>query len=199
MPTWSDLYYLRKHRVHYDLPPLEKGIKVFVHFVPKFPKNEFDGGIEMYVKVLDIIGEYVVARTEQKIDHIRRKEILTFHRSHIYQVTGDWDYSRKYQYVKVSKGVFYKKNPIDVIYHLMDEPPLSYGMIVKSKQDEIHSPFDDDEYIKLSIDKVIELYPETEPCLRDKWGHFEKIGGVFLELDTFERKDDEDEWQYHNR
>lgn len=197
MPTWSDLYYLERPSCSFDLPPLMEGLMVEIRLEPKRPKHDFVGGIETYVQVLEVIGDYILAKNRKKINHFRNNELLTFHKSYIFGVSGDWEYSKKYQYVKVSKGVYYHKHEIDHVYYMLDEPPFSYGMFLSSSMDNLDNAFDEDEYIRLSIEEAINLDPDIEPCLRLKGRSYKKIGGIFLEVDSYERNDDQDEWQYH--
>ena len=197
MPTWSDKYYLKKPRECFIYPPIIKGIKARVTFEHKFPKHEYMSGISAYVDIIDVIGDYCLAKTRQKMNHIRKNELLTFHYSYIERLWADWEYSRQYLHVKVSHGVFYKKLELEHIVSIQDEPPMSYGMVLTNTTD-FDIPFEEREYVALSIDQVLKQYPIVEEPLREGGGTYRKIGGIFLEVDTFERDDDKDEWQYHD-
>jgi hypothetical protein len=198
MLIWSDLYYLVKSRHGQSIPPIEKGIEVCITLKYRFQKdiiNSFE--TTFFVKVTDVIGDEIVAKTTKKIDHLKQNEILIFDKSFIESVYGGWEYACMYQSVRVSKGVYYNKNTItDIRGWSVMAGPLETGITVYSAFDD-NGDYDPDDWVKLSIPKLLSFVPHIEEVLK-KGTSDSLIGDLYLPIDTIERDDNEDEWQYHN-
>jgi hypothetical protein len=198
MPTWSDLYHLIKPRHGQSIPPIEKGMEVCITLQYKFQKDIINSyEITFFVKVTDVIGDDIVAKTTKKINHLKRNEILIFDKSYIETVYGSWEYACKYQSVRVSKGVYYEKHTItDIRGWCANSGPLETGISVYSQDDALENYHDSDWY-QLSIQKLLSFAPHIEEVLKKGTSH-RLIGDLFLPIDVIERDDDKDEWQYHD-
>jgi hypothetical protein len=74
--------------------------------------------------------------------------------------------------------------------------PLETSFTVWSISDDLEN-FNDSDWYDWSIPKLLSFAPHIEEVLKKGTSH-RLIGGLFLPIDTIERDDDEDEWQYHN-
>ena len=110
MPTWSDLYRLIKPTHGQPIPPIEKGMEVCITWEYKFQKGLYiSGKAKFWVKVTDVIGDDIVAKTTRKMSHLKRHQLLIFDKLYIEGVEAGWEYALKHQSVHVSKGVYYHK------------------------------------------------------------------------------------------
>jgi hypothetical protein len=196
MPIWSDLYSLVKPSHGQLIPPLQKGMKVTVHWKLKRPKDINYGGIAYFVKVVDVIGDDVVAKTVRQIDHIKKHELMIFDKSYILNIDGGWAYALQYQSVKVSKRVYYGGIKITDISGMSEYGPLDYGLKIYGEED-IDSHLKDEDWVMVSLPEMLAFAPELASVIKTRRTH-ELIGDLYLPIDVIERDDDQDEWQYHN-
>lgn len=196
MPCWSDIYYLKKPYEKHEIPPLEKGLLVSVKWELKRPKYIHQGYIIYSVMIIDIIGDDVVAKTLKKIDHIRKNELMIFDKSYIYAIHGGWEYAVKYQYVRISRGVYFNDLPITNISAEPDYDPNSYGLLLYNNNEE----WDDRMRfnVRLSIEQTLNFVPAVAEALKVCRTQV-LFGDIFLPIDLVARDDDRDEWQYHDR
>jgi hypothetical protein len=196
MPIWSVLYYLAKPSHGQPIPPIEKGMEVTVHWKLKRPKDIYYGGIAYFVKVVDVIGDDVVAKTVRQIDHIKKNELMIFDKSYILNIYGGWEYALQYQSVKVSKRVYYDGIKITDISGMSEYHPLDYGLKIYGEED-IESHLKDEDWVMVSLSEMLAFAPELTSVIKTRRTHA-LIGDLYLPVDVIERDDDEDEWQYHN-
>ena len=196
MPNWSDIYYLEKPKHGQPVPPLKKGMFVTVHWVRKKSKYIYDGGIQNWVRIEDVIGDEIVARTLKKSDHIRKNELMIFDKSYIISIDGGWDFAMEFQSVKVSRRIYHGGHKITFISGSFMTSPLSYSLGVLCDED-LKDGFDDEDLLTVSLPDMLRFAPELEPEFR-KGITQRLICDLFLPIDTAEREDDQDEWQYYD-
>jgi hypothetical protein len=64
-------------------------------------------------------------------------------------------------------------------------------------EEDIDSHLKDDDWVMVTLPEMLAFAPELATVIKTGRTH-ELIGDVYLPVDTIERDDDQDEWQYHN-
>lgn len=195
MPEWHNIYRIVEKNEGWLIPPLFPGLKVEIHAIKRRSRSEIDGGLQLWVEIIEIKDNMVFGLCTYKIDKFRKNTKVWFPVSSILSVDGGLAYAREHQYVKISDGSYFRAEPVTYLNLIQDDPPMSFGYHIWSASD-LEKGFLDVAWTNISIKQALEIEPLLEKCFEDQLSTYQRFDDLYLPLDTIERGDD-DEWSYH--